>query len=353
MTSSRHIALPDDTPLRIGSLFSGIDGLGLGLERATGGRVLWQVEKEPYCRAVLAKHWPQAERFDDVCTVGAHNLARVDILCGGFPCQDISLAGKGAGLAGERSGLWREYARLVRELRPRFVVVENVSALLARGLGDVLGGLSACGYDAIWDCIPAAAVGAPHRRDRLFIVAWLADARGDRREGCAEPDERTEQPKQQASLGNDPDGRNPVGIDELADANFTGPQGHGRPVEVECAPRSSAGSAASRRAGGGRGNGPAESGMGRAADGLSDRLDGAFGRALARVRAQPREWPARPGEAQRTWEPSRTQAGVRNRAARLKAIGNAVSPVVGEVIGHVVNEVRAQFEERIPQMVAA
>jgi site-specific DNA-cytosine methylase len=105
----------------------------------------------------------------------------VDVLCGGFPCQDLSYAGKGAGLDGERSGLWGEYARLIRELRPRYVVVENVSALLARGLGRVLGDLAACGYDAEWDCIPASAVGAPHRRDRVWLVAYPnADAMRDR-----------------------------------------------------------------------------------------------------------------------------------------------------------------------------
>jgi site-specific DNA-cytosine methylase len=97
----------------------------------------------------------------------------VDVLCGGFPCQDISLAGAGAGIdEGTRSGLWYEFARLIRDIRPRYVVVENVSALLARGLDIVLGDLAACGYDAEWDCIPASAVGAPHRRDRVWIVAY-------------------------------------------------------------------------------------------------------------------------------------------------------------------------------------
>jgi DNA (cytosine-5)-methyltransferase 1 len=95
----------------------------------------------------------------------------VDVICGGFPCQDISTAGKGAGLAGERSGLWSEIARLVSELRPKFVIVENVSALLGRGLGDVLGDLSEIGYDAEWHCIPASYVGAWHRRDRVWVVA--------------------------------------------------------------------------------------------------------------------------------------------------------------------------------------
>jgi DNA (cytosine-5)-methyltransferase 1 len=165
----------------IGSLFSGIGGLELGLERAGLGPVVWQVECDPFCRRVLARHWPDADRFDDVREVGAHNLLPVDIICGGFPCQDISVAGRGAGLEGEHSGLWREYARIVRELRPRFFVVENVAALLARGLGDVLGDLAACGYDAQWDCLPASAVGAPHQRDRIFVVANVANPECQRR----------------------------------------------------------------------------------------------------------------------------------------------------------------------------
>lgn len=158
--------------VKIGSLFSGIGGLELGLERATGAATSWQVEIDPFCRRVLERHWPHATRYEDVRTVGAHNLEPVDIICGGFPCQDLSVAGKGAGLDGERSGLFFEYVRIIRELRPRVVVMENVAALLVRGLGRVLGELAACGYDAEWDCVPAAAVGAPHRRDRVFIVTY-------------------------------------------------------------------------------------------------------------------------------------------------------------------------------------
>jgi len=103
----------------------------------------------------------------------------VDVICGGFPCQDISYAGGGAGLEGARSGLWSEIARLVSELRPQYVIVENVSALLSRGLGRVLGDLAEIGYDAEWHCIPAAAVGAPHRRDRIWIVAYPASKQCD------------------------------------------------------------------------------------------------------------------------------------------------------------------------------
>ena len=160
--------------MRVLDLFSGIGGFSLGLERA-GFHTVAFCEIEPYCRAVLKHHWPEVPCYDDIRTLTADRLAAdgigIDVICGGFPCQDISAAGKGAGLAGERSGLWREFYRLIREIRPRYVIVENVSALLSRGLGTILGDLSSIGYDAEWHCIPAAYVGAPHRRDRVWIVA--------------------------------------------------------------------------------------------------------------------------------------------------------------------------------------
>jgi DNA (cytosine-5)-methyltransferase 1 len=156
--------------LTIGSLFAGIGGFELGLERAGLGPTLWQAESNPFCLEVLAKHWPKAVRYDDVRLVDG-NAKEVEIICGGFPCQDISLAGKGAGIEGKHSGLWLEFARVVRTLRPRFVVVENAAALTFRGLDAILGTLSTCGYHAVWDGIPAAAVGAPFRRDRCFVVA--------------------------------------------------------------------------------------------------------------------------------------------------------------------------------------
>mgnify|MGYP001557945272 CR=1 FL=1 len=156
-------------------LFSGIGGFSLGLERA-GMRTVAFCEIEPFCRQVLAKHWPSVPCYDDVRTLTADHLRAdgisVDVICGGFPCQDISVAGKGAGIDGSRSGLWSEYARIIGELRPRYVIVENVAALLNRGLDRVLGDLAAIGFDAEWNCIPASAVGAPHRRDRLWIVAY-------------------------------------------------------------------------------------------------------------------------------------------------------------------------------------
>ena len=188
--------------MTFGSLFAGIGGFDLGLERA-GMKCRWQVEIDQHARRILEKHWPYVRRWDDVRTFpprcnNAHcrgvdryhdrfddgycdyvlNDWRVDLICGGFPCQDISNAGKRAGIEGERSGLWSEYARIIGQLRPRYALVENVAALLTRGMGRVLGDLSSLGYDAEWDVIPACAVGAPFVRDRVFVVAERA---GDRR----------------------------------------------------------------------------------------------------------------------------------------------------------------------------
>jgi DNA (cytosine-5)-methyltransferase 1 len=146
-------------------------------------RVLWQCESDEYCRRVLARHWPGVPCHSDVRALRGADVEPVDVLCGGFPCQDISLAGRGAGIDGERSGLWAQFARLIRELRPRYVIVENVPALLARGMGRVLGDLAACGYDAEWDCLPACAFGAPHRRDRVWIVAYPDGGGWDGRPG--------------------------------------------------------------------------------------------------------------------------------------------------------------------------
>lgn len=158
---------------RVLDLFSGIGGFSLGLERA-GMKTVAFCEIDPFCRRVLKKHWPDVPIYEDVRTLTADRLRAdgivADVICGGFPCQDISVAGKGEGIEGERSGLWGEYARLIGEIRPRLVIMENVAALLGRGLGRVLGDLATLGLDAEWHCIPASAVGAPHQRDRVWIV---------------------------------------------------------------------------------------------------------------------------------------------------------------------------------------
>lgn len=156
--------------MRIGSLFSGIGALELGLERAGLGRTVWQVEREPFCLRVLAKHWPNVERFDDVRTFHSAR-ASVDVICGGFPCTDVSLAGKRAGLAGQHSGLWSEFRRIIDEAQPKIVIIENVLGLRTSGLPRVLADLADLGFDAEWSDLSASDVGAPHLRRRLFIVA--------------------------------------------------------------------------------------------------------------------------------------------------------------------------------------
>lgn len=157
--------------VRVGSLFSGIGGFDLATE-ALGWETAWFSEVNPYCGQVLAKRWPGVPNHGDITAIDFTTVEPVDVLTGGFPCQDISVAGKGAGIAeGTRSGLWAEYARAIRHLRPRLVVVENVRALLVRGISRVLGDLADLGYDAEWQVLSAAAVGAPHRRERVWIVA--------------------------------------------------------------------------------------------------------------------------------------------------------------------------------------
>lgn len=155
--------------MTFGSLFAGIGGMDLGLERA-GMVCKWQVEIDPYCHKVLAKHWPAVKRYGDIREVT--ELEYVDCIAGGFPCQDVSVAGLRAGIDGERSGLWSEMLRIIRLVRPSYALVENVPGLLTRGMGRVLGDLAESGYDAEWSTVSACSLGATHMRRRLFIVAY-------------------------------------------------------------------------------------------------------------------------------------------------------------------------------------
>jgi DNA (cytosine-5)-methyltransferase 1 len=162
--------------MKVGSLFAGIGGFDLGLERA-GFTIEWQCEIDPWCQRVLAKHWPHVKRYGDITSVDWATVPTVDVLCGGFPCQDISIAGKGAGLAGTRSGLWREYAKAIQALKPQWVIIENVSAIRSRGLQQVLQDLSEARYDAEWDYLPTGVLYG-HKRERFLLVAYHSTSQG-------------------------------------------------------------------------------------------------------------------------------------------------------------------------------
>ena len=176
--------------LNVLDLFSGVGGSSLGLERTGGFQTCAFCEIEEFQKKVLRKNWPNVKQYSDVMKLSNKDLerdglSRIDVITGGFPCQDVSIAGRQAGMGdGTRSGLWSEIIRLTCELRPKYIIVENVAALLSgpankRGgwFGRVLGDLAECGYDAEWENIPAASVGAPHRRERVWIVAYPSKER--------------------------------------------------------------------------------------------------------------------------------------------------------------------------------
>lgn len=338
--------------MKLGSLFTGIGGIDLAFQRA-GFEIGFQVEIDDYCNKVLARHWPTVPRFGDIRAVKGADLPAIDVLAGGFPCQDISAAGKGAGIKeGTRSGLWFEFARLIGEIRPRVVLLENVAAILSRDGVRVIADLAALGYGAEWGIISAADAGAPHRRERWFCVAYPKSYQsssaiwtgGDNRQsaGASEwtglqhrfsqhgnapmghaADEGLPQPGQSsvttleaqdgAGLVIQPE-RSGVGLADAESQRMEGCRTDGQRVtgiyaEQGLSERNSSGSRA--------GDGAIESLLGRAVDGLSRQLDGT-------------RWPVGPGQQQHDWEAPRTVAKgqVANRAARLKALGNAVMPQV-------------------------
>lgn len=186
--------------MKIGSLFSGYGGLELGIIAAIGGEVVWHCEFDKAPSKILETRFPGIPNFGDVTQVDWAEVEPVDVLCGGFPCQDVSLAGKRKGMKdGTRSGLWSYFAQAIETLNPRLVVIENVRGLLSadanseveycpwcmgeddavhslRALGAVLGTLADLGYDAEWVTVPASAAGAPHRRERVFIAATIRNS---------------------------------------------------------------------------------------------------------------------------------------------------------------------------------
>jgi DNA (cytosine-5)-methyltransferase 1 len=280
--------------LRVLDLFSGIGGFSLGLERTGGFETVAFCEIEPFPRRVLAKHWPEVPCYDDVRTLTGARLAAdgiaVDVITGGFPCQDLSVAGKQRGMGeGTRSGLWSEIVRLIGDLRPRYVIVENVAALLAgpserRGgwFGRVLGDLAECGYDAEWENIPASALGAPHRRERVWLVAYADKAR---REAQWTRKKRPGQ-SQQVVLSS--------GSDQNTDAHEIYAQGQ-QPGIID-------------------------------AQGWAGQITGSPGPRLASVGGF---WRVEP-------DVGRVANGVPDRSHRLAALGNSVVPQIPELIGRAI-----------------
>lgn len=160
--------------ITIGSCFSGIGGLELGLERSIpGSKVIWQCEQDQFCQRVLKKHWPDARLYDDIRKMDTQDVVSPTIMCGGFPCQDLSWAGKGEGIHGKKSGLWWYMLALIGRVRPPIIVLENVAAITFRGGRDVVGSLAELGYSCEWGVIRSgSSFGAPHRRARWFCVAY-------------------------------------------------------------------------------------------------------------------------------------------------------------------------------------
>ena len=368
----------------MGSLFSGIAGLELGLaaafeEAGFEVEIKWQVEQDPDCRAVLQKHYPTVDRsITDVRIASRANLVRVGLICGGFPCQDVSGAGKGAGLAGARSGLWFEFLRIVSELHPPLVIVENVASGAKRWLCRVRADLHALGYRTRAIALSAADVGAPHLRRRIFIIA-VADAHGGRSQGergarlldgkraalghdshgcggeMAYPDargrdERTgaggelarlpqpadgdqlahligELVRVQPGRRGGPDGAGapePGDAREMAHPDLSRLEGRGQPEPRGADERASGESGAARPDD--HGQGGAESCVGRIVDGLSPQLDS-------------HRWPTGRGKEQHPEEAPRAIEGKQaRRRQRLKALGNAVMPQQALVIGRMVVE---------------
>jgi DNA (cytosine-5)-methyltransferase 1 len=281
--------------MKFGSLFSGIGGIDLGLERA-GMTCAWQVENDPWCQRVLAKHWPDVARFGDVRGVGLDDLEWVEVIAGGFPCQPVSDAGNKKAQADER-WLWPEFARIVGALRPNYVVVENAPGLLARGFGDVLGDLAAVGYDCEWDCVPAALFGAPHLRYRVILVAHAQGFGGPLRASSGQLSGR------------------PSGGGDAADSNGYqheggAPKNGGAPTAVLSADSNEQ-----------RGQLPAEWRQPAEQEPWGDSAPGS-------PEAGPGQWWATEPDV------GRVANGVPHRVDRLRGLGNAVVPQVAEWIGH-------------------
>ena len=326
----------------VGSLFSGIGGIELGLERTGGFKTIWFVENDKYCQRVLRKHWPEVPIYGDIKAVDFTELKRPDMLTGGFPCQPVSVAGKKKGEEDPR-WLWPEYARAIRQIRPRIVLVENVPGLYQRGFSAVLGDLAESRYDAEWDCLPAAAFGAPHLRYRIFLVAYSASRSSSEQECKCEEVGRSEIIKRNGENGimADPDlsrGRKKsVSKQRIKDPAKFGDDGETQSLADSNSLRGNSrtwlsdvgrtrlpdtdGSCGSRADARGK----------NVADSSSSRQPKIFRHIFSR----------QPYSQRSSWwevEPSvgRVVDGLPNRVDRLRVLGNAVVPQIAEYIGNMI-----------------
>jgi len=327
--------------LTIGALCAGIGGLELGLEWAGLGPTVFQVEIDPFCRRMLKKNFPHAKIFEDIKKCGAHNLPRVGLLCFGFPCQDVSSAGEKAGLTGARSGLFYECARIASELRPEWIVVENVASGAHLWVDTCCAELERLGYACLPIPIAARDVGALHRRSRVFIVAHSNGGFKHAEPGFAEVASASE------ASGTSPGAADALGKGQRGQVSRAGFDREGR-RQVDAASR--AGTAAD----------PDNLGRKASADGIS----GEQSRGQPVAQSDDRRSAGFPGwgpepdlvrvvhgvsaELDSTGSGARRPAAIRAAndlaAARESALGNSVVPQCAEVIGWVIRELIAEME---------
>jgi len=314
-------------------LFAGIGGFALGLERTGGFKTAAFCEIDEKAQMVLKKNWPNVPVFGDVATLTKEKLDEqgitIDIITGGFPCQDISFAGRGAGLEGKRSGLWFEFARLIKEIQPKYAIIENVSALRSRGLDQVLWSLAEIGYDAEWHCIPAKAIGAPHQRDRIWIIAYPQGRKLDNTEcvGCYEKRDDYEE--------YDGDKFSPT---SQHSSSLAYPECEGKRRRRLQRPEEDSGALGER----------SSSQFSRSSTDVADANSAGLERReetrdTSRLRTQLYEQLTRCGEGETEWsvEPDvgRVANGVPRRVDRLKQLGNAVVPQIPQLIGEAILEI--------------
>ena len=298
--------------ITLGSMFAGIGGLELGFESTGRFETKWQVEIDDYANQVLSKHWPSVARWKNVKTFPPRPVSdwQCDVIAGGFPCQDLSFAGKGAGLAGERSGLFSEIIRVAGIIRPRAIVLENVAALYARGLDVVLGELAQIGYDAEWHCVSAASIGAPHRRDRVFIIGWDTDGEHDGTDKKVPRGTVADTSRSGATLCDTNGKSKPVGPFNAKTSEL---QSNVPDSDVEqckgCEQETFCG---------------------------QSRVSGELGRSSANQRKQ---WAVEPAVG-------RVANGVPRRVDRLRCLGNAIVPQVAQVVAERLLEI---FDEQNPE----